>query len=54
VVDWGVRVFILKWWLIPFEGATGEPNWLGKVYRGYTVSPLGSVGGGGVGTWSIP
>ena len=42
-VLWGIGVFILTWWLIAFEGATGEPTWLGKFYLGYTVSPVGSV-----------
>lgn len=44
-VLWGFGVFILTWWLMAFEGATGEPTWLGHVYRGYTVSPIGSVVG---------
>jgi hypothetical protein len=44
-VLWGFGVFILTWWLIAFEGATEEPTWLGKVYWGYTVSPVGSVVG---------
>ena len=42
---WGLGVFILTWWLIAFEGAIEEPTWLGKIYRGYTVSPVGSVVG---------
>jgi hypothetical protein len=40
---WGLGLFILTWWFIAFDGATGEPTLLGKVYRGYTVSPIGSV-----------
>ena len=42
-VLWGIGVFILTWWLIALEGATGESTWLGKFYLGYTVSPVGSV-----------
>jgi len=38
-----VGVFIITWWLIGFEGATGEVTWLGRMYRGYTVSPQGSI-----------
>lgn len=44
-VLWGLGVFLLTWWLIAFEGATGDVTWLGKIYRGYTVSPAGSVVG---------
>lgn len=42
---WGLGVFLLTWWIILFEGATGDPTWLGLIYRGYTISPLGSVVG---------
>lgn len=42
-VIWGVGVFILTWWVIAFEGTTGEPTILGLVYRGYTISPMGSL-----------
>jgi hypothetical protein len=40
---WGLGLFFLTWWLIAFDGAAGEPTLLGKVYLGYTVSPIGSV-----------
>ena len=40
---WGVGVFLLTWWIIAFDGATGEVTWLGLVYRGYAISPAGSV-----------
>jgi hypothetical protein len=40
---WGLGVFLLTWWIILFEGATGDVTWLGHIYRGYTISPLGSV-----------
>ena len=36
-------LFCLTWWLIGFDGITGDPLIIGKVYRGYTVSPLGSL-----------
>jgi hypothetical protein len=26
-----------------FDGATGDPTLIGRLYRGYTVSPVGSV-----------
>jgi hypothetical protein len=40
---WGVGVFFLTWWIIALEGATGDVTWIGRIYRGYHVTPLGSV-----------
>jgi len=42
---WGAGLFLLTWWIIAFEGsaAAAGPTFLGRVYRGYSVSPLGSV-----------
>ena len=42
---WGVSLFILTWWIIAFEGATGEVTMIGMLYRGYTISPVGSMVG---------
>ena len=39
---WGLGVFVLTWWIIAFDGATGEITWLGRIYRGYSLSPEGS------------
>ena len=40
---WGVGIFLLTWWVILLNGATGDPTWLGVVYPGFNISPLGSV-----------
>lgn len=40
---WGFGLFFLTWWIIAFDGATGEPTLIGRLYRGYSISPLGSV-----------
>jgi len=40
---WGFGLFLLTWWVIAFDGATGEAWFIGRVYRGYSVSPLGSL-----------
>ena len=40
---WGFSLFELTWWIIFFDGATGEPVLIGRVYRGFTISPLGSI-----------
>ena len=42
---WGLGLFCLTWWIIAFDGATGEVTLLGRVYRGYSITPLGSVAG---------
>jgi len=39
---WGLGVFILTWWIIAFEGPTKDVIFLGRVYRGYTITPAGS------------
>ncbi|MFP6872505.1 MAG: bacteriophage holin [Verrucomicrobiales bacterium] len=44
---WGTGLFLLTWWLIAFEGATGEPTLIGRLYRGFTISPAGSFIGFG-------
>jgi hypothetical protein len=40
---WGVGLFLLTWWVILFDGSSSGPTFLGRVYRGYAVTPLGSV-----------
>ena len=41
-IVWGFGLFLLTWWIIAFEGATGEPTLIGLLYRGFTISPVGS------------
>ena len=40
---WGVGILLGTWWVIAMGGATGEPTFLGRIYLGYEISPLGSV-----------
>lgn len=42
---WGLGVFFLTWWIMAFDGVTGETTWLGQIYRGNRVTPLGSLVG---------
>ena len=44
-IIWGLGLFLLTWWIILFDGASGELTFIGRVYRGYSISPLGSVAG---------
>lgn len=40
---WGIGLFLLTWWVIAFDGITGEPTLIGRLYRGYCISPTGSI-----------
>lgn len=40
---WGLSMFVMTWWIILFQGSTGDITTIGYVYRGYSISPLGSV-----------
>jgi hypothetical protein len=40
---WGLGLLCLTWWIIAFDGATGEATIIGQVYRGFNISPMGSL-----------
>jgi hypothetical protein len=40
---WGLGLFVGTWWIIAFDGASADPTLIGRVYRGYMLTPLGSV-----------
>lgn len=40
---WGIGLFFLTWWIILFDGASQEITIIGRVYRGFSFSPIGSV-----------
>jgi len=40
---WGFNWFFLTWWMILWEGASHDVTLLGRWYRGFTVSPAGSL-----------
>ena len=42
-ITWGILLFALTWWIIIFEGITHDVTLIGKLYRGYTISPIGSL-----------
>lgn len=42
---WGLGVFLLAWWVMAFDGITHEATPLGRVYRGFSLSPAGSLVG---------
>ena len=39
---WGVGLFLMTWWIITLEGATYQTTFIGYIYRGYNISPIGS------------
>jgi len=40
---WGINWFGVTWWMMAFDGATREVMFLGRMYRGFTLSPIGSL-----------
>ena len=38
----GIGMFLVTWWLIILEGATGAATFIGRVYPGYCISIAGS------------
>jgi hypothetical protein len=48
---WGFGLLFLTWWIMLFDGATGEATLIGRLYRGYSISPVGSLIGL---AWALP
>jgi hypothetical protein len=42
-IVWGFGLFALTWWIIAFDGVTHEVTLIGRLYRGYNLSPSGSL-----------
>ncbi|MBC8402750.1 MAG: bacteriophage holin [Candidatus Marinimicrobia bacterium] len=42
---WGIGLMLITWWIMLMDGATGEITFIGKVYRGYSISFGGSFMG---------
>jgi hypothetical protein len=40
---WGFGILAFTWWIIMFDGPTGQQTILGQLYRGYTISAVGSL-----------
>jgi hypothetical protein len=40
---WGINWFFLTWFMIIFDGISYEMTIIGRMYRGFTVSPIGSL-----------
>lgn len=44
-IIWGLLLFCVTWWIILFEGASGDKTFIAYVYRGYSISAVGSLVG---------
>jgi hypothetical protein len=42
---WGLMIFLVTWWVILLDGISYEPTCIGMIYRGYSISPAGSLVG---------
>lgn len=42
-IFWGLSLFLITWWIILFEGISGDCTFIAYVYRGYNLSPVGSL-----------
>ena len=40
---WGLGLFCLTWWIIAFDGSTRESTIIGRLYRGYAITSIGSM-----------
>lgn len=40
---WGFGLLLGTWWIMLFDGSITEPNLISRVYRGYSITPLGSL-----------
>lgn len=38
----GAGLFFITWWIIAFGGASVETTFIGRIYIGYKITPLGS------------
>ncbi|MCF7794063.1 MAG: bacteriophage holin [Candidatus Cloacimonetes bacterium] len=42
---WGLGLMIITWWIILWDGSMTASTFLGRVYRGYNFTFLGSIFG---------
>ena len=42
-IIWGLGLFFITWWIILFDGSSTKETFIGMIYRGYNITPLGSL-----------
>ncbi len=40
---WGFGLFLITFWIILFDGASGDVTFIGHIYRGYNISFSGAL-----------
>ena len=40
---WGFGLFFIVWWIILLDGPSSDPTFLGRIYRGFALTPRGSA-----------
>ena len=40
---WGLGLLVLTWWIILLDGPSSDPTFISRLYRGYTITPVGSL-----------
>ena len=41
----GFGVLLATWWIIALDGPSDQATFLGSIYRGYSITPVGSLVG---------
>ncbi|MDT8404721.1 bacteriophage holin [Sulfuriflexus sp.] len=39
----GFGLFLATWWIMAFDGSSADPTLIDKLYRGYNITPMGSL-----------
>ncbi len=39
---WGLGLFFITWWIILLDGPSDNLVFIGRIYRGYSLTPVGS------------
>jgi len=42
---WGFGLLVVTWWIMAFDGPTGDVTFIGRIYRGYSITLSGSFVG---------
>ena len=40
---WGLGLFFITWWIILIDGPSDNITFIGRIYRGYSLTPAGSL-----------
>jgi len=42
---WGLGLFFITLWIILWDGSSSDPTFIARVYRGYSLTVVGSIFG---------